>query len=150
MDPFSQAPDLQEVSGADACCCCCECVSDDVHLLCTRFDLHAALFVCWQQLRDLADLPCRLDLDVQRFPAVCRDLLHGFLQVRPGCSHEQEIIDISEIMLHPFDALFPAFLVKAAGDEVIQWRQVDVRKPRAGVVSDSQIPRILEQCFPLR
>lgn len=51
-------------------------------------------------------------------------------------------------MLHIPDPLSSAFLVQLPGDEIIQRRQVDVRKPRAGIIAYGQVARIINNVLP--
>ena len=51
-------------------------------------------------------------------------------------------------MLHELEALSPALFIEASGDEVVQRREVDVCKPRRGIITDRQVPWIVEQRFP--
>lgn len=145
VDPFGQPSDLQKAASPDTGGCRCEGVPYDVNLLGPRLEFHLTLLIRRQQLPDPADLPRAFDLHLQHFPAEFHDFLYRMLQIRAGCSHQQEIIHIAEIVLHPLDALAPSLFVEASGDKVIQRRQVDVGEPRRGKISDGQIPRILKE-----
>lgn len=147
MDPLRQFTDPEKVPCPHACCRSCEGVPDDINLLCAGLHLHPAVFVFRQELPDLADLPCRFDFNVQSLLAECHDFLHGFLQIRAGCSHQEQVINVPKIMPDVMNAFPAPVLEEAAGNEVVQRRQIDVCKPRAGEVSNCQIPRILEQRF---
>lgn len=56
-DPLRQSPDLQEVSGPDACGCGREGVSDNIDLLGSRSDPCPAFFIRREQFGHFADLP---------------------------------------------------------------------------------------------
>lgn len=81
VDSLCQPSGFQKIAGTDAGGGCRECVPDNIHLLRSRFDLHPAFFIRWQQLPDLADLPGVFYLDAQLLPAVLHDLLHCLLQI---------------------------------------------------------------------
>lgn len=136
--PTDQAPDSQKVSRSYRCALFGKAITNNIDFPRARFQLHLPGGVRREQITDLADFPAVLDLQIKLAGCVVDDLPHCTPQIVDGVTHKQQIIHITDIVLHRPDPFPSPRLRQLACNIPVQWSQVIVGEPGAGIVTDGK------------